>query len=203
MKNHIILGMCCIVILSFILGCNNYTQFSKEEFDGMAFENMILAKEDAQIHRPIDGEVNFELLGSYEVNARGILREFLGISDDENMPFTFFHQTRNLERLQAFADANDFELPDFGIDFDNYPNHYLAITIGRKLVGLRLIAEWHGNFFAEFIFAEEYQDNTLHFYITDNILIYTPFMGEHAFYIMRGEEKIYYGSLIEFIMRVP
>jgi len=189
MKKHIILGICGLII-AILSGCN-YMQIREGEDD--------MSVQDAKFEE--DGEINFQLLGSYEVDTSGIRNNYHNIAEDD--PFTFFWQERNLERLQEFADVYNVTLPDFGIDFDNYRDNYLVITFGRKLAGLRLIDQWHGHLFAEIIFAEEYQGQIMYLYIMDNILLYPPDMGRHAFYIMRGSERVYYGHTVGFVMTAP
>jgi len=168
----------------------------------MVLANQILTfmaeKENSNNKQP--NNLNFELYGSYTVNASGV-RKYFNLLED--IPLIGFFQIYDSEELYGeFAEVLDLELPDdFDFDFGNYQDKCLVITFGRKLVEIQY--EYRKGFdvpFADITFTEEHHDQTMYLYIMDNIVLWNAsFRGYdyNSFYVMNGSEKVYIGSFLQ------
>lgn len=147
--------------------------------------------------------VSFNLVGSYSVDTSGI-REKEEIAD--GAPFTFFIQIRNVDDLKGYL-IKEFclDIPD--INF-NYPDKYMAISIGREVQELAyngyLEEPYMPNTFAkaEITFAEQYHEQMLYVYAMDKVILTDSRLGllnaGHVtrFYLMKDKERVFWGNTI-------
>lgn len=189
-----------VIAIDIIVCASIQTQVSQGEGDAQA--KLMVINETIE-H---EGLLNmyYQLLGRYDFDDAGLRRHY-GVR--EGYPLTFFMQMRKLEMysaeyLEQFYPDCGFVLPDFGVDNNDYPDMYFAVTIGKEIIEMKY--EYFGepyppNHIARgFItFAEVYHDNTLFFYVTDGIFLGPDAdLGEYYFYTVKGEEKIFEGEYL-------
>lgn len=211
-----------VFILVFLTGCNNnetelttgipengeqiITAIHDEENSGESKE--VPEQHEELQNSSANGEILFQLVGSYNVDTAGIRISF---NIAEGAPVTFFDQIRNLQHYVENYAYEAHELDLSGVNFEDYynPNKYYVITIGRELVEMRyelIDGPWEPDEMewvrAEVIFAEDYNSNRLYLYVMDQIRFYNPILGGDmyfAFYTMQGSEKLYEGNSISHI----
>ena len=195
-------NLCAVVVFSIavlITSCTD-TNPSVEPIETGNIQNGINPQDNYSKEEDViidDNVISLQFYESFHVDTSGI-RKHYNLSED--LPFTYLDQSHNMERLQEFADAHDVVFPDFGITDIDFQGRYLIVTFGRELIDLRKIGDWwHGETFAAFTFAEEYHEQTMFLYFS-NELVYPPYMGEHEFYVMKGSERVYHGHTIDFVM---
>ena len=187
MKKRIILGVCGLVILIFLSSCD-IMRFSEKECIDVFLQNAKFEKSD---------KMNIQLIGSQMVNTNDI-RSWLDRRMVEDILFTFFFQFPGVEILQGEKEFN-IDLSNFDFNPSDYQDKYFVITVGRELVEIRYKypGPSRGSFEpkAFIVFAEEYNANILYLYATDQIPIFRSDLGGrfNSFYIMHGEERIFYG----------
>ena len=185
MKKIILVCICAVFIIGGVVGLASHIigfYLQKTDFNDDELSN-----------------INFELYGSYKIDTSGIIK-WCALDLEEDTQFTFFFQVKDFENLQGeTAEAFGFELSDHNFYSDDYQNNYIALTVGRELKKLQYeYREGHNQAFAEITFAEEYHDKIMYIYVMDKILLFPSDLSGvyNSFYIMNGEESVYYGDNI-------
>ena len=146
------------------------------------------------------GIVNCELVGNYIIDTTTICRT---LNIKEGTPFTWFLSFPKVQTIKhAFKDwfsMDDVDIPD--IEYDD-EEHYLVVSFGREIKELHYHYLW-GPYKpktvaqAEVTFFEEYKEQTMYVYLTDEIFLTGGLLGDNIFYIMQGDERVYWGREIK------
>ena len=137
--------------------------------------------------------IDYHLHRSYEVDTTGV-RERLSVAD--GMPLTYFIFAKLPGGMEQYLlDEFYMEVPDLDLD-ETDDDCYVIISIGREISDLAYNG-FHDDFpsmaNAEITFSEDYHDQMIYIYIMEKIFITSGQMGTATFYVMRGEEKVFWG----------
>ena len=185
MKKHMIIGVAILILVVIVLGVNNMFLNKKGRVTNTSEKTKGGCIKEGEL-------INFQLYKSYEVDTSGLRKRFHVV---EGTPFTWFVQLCNYSAWNGMLNSFDerkLEYEDFEFEFANYPNNYLVVTFGRKLLEMKKIGFYSGQTEVAVTFDEEYHGDVIYFYIMDKVSL--SFGSGSEFYVMDSSEKIYLGK---------